>query len=260
MTFGDHLGDLARATGFLSRLPVPARYFQGHDGSLARAAGMFPLAGLVIGLGPGLMLLALSWINANPALTALIALITLTGLTGALHEDGLADSADAFGARGDHEHSLEIMKDSRIGVYGVLALLGSFSLKAVALTVLVSAAGGFAALMGICAAAAISRTALIWHWRHLPSARPGGVASSVGTPDEDTAKLVLGVGGVLFVVLASLCSGLLAALVALALVAAATVKWTAMVRARIGGHTGDTLGATQQIGETVSLTALALLL
>lgn len=260
MTFGDHLDDLARATGFLSRLPVPARFFKDHDGSLARAAGMFPLAGLAIGLGSGLVILALSWTGANPALTALIALITLTGLTGALHEDGLADSADALGARGGREHSLEIMKDSRIGAYGVLALLSAFSLKAVALTIVITVTGGWTALLLVCASAAISRTAMIWHWTRLPAARPGGVASSVGVPEEAAAKFAYALGGASFLILVAVSFGLIAALVSFVLIAAATQRWTALVRERIGGYTGDTLGATQQIAETVCLTTLALLL
>jgi adenosylcobinamide-GDP ribazoletransferase len=184
MQFGDYLDDIARAAGFLSRLPMPAHHFRDHDGTLSRAAAMFPVAGLLIGLGPGLLVWLLGALGANAALTALIALMVLIGLTGALHEDGLADSADAFGARGGREQMLAIMKDSRIGTYGVLALMISFSLRAVALTIITAATGGLNALLLLLAVAAISRTAMVWHWSALALARTDGVAAAVGAPES----------------------------------------------------------------------------
>lgn len=260
MQFNDHLDDIARATGFLSRLPMPARYFDGHDGSLSRAAGMFPLAGLVIALCPGLVVVALSWLGANTALTALIALIVLIAVTGALHEDGLADSADALGARGGRDHMLSIMKDSRIGAYGVLALMASFSLRAVALTIILSVAGGWNTFLVLLAVAAASRAAMAWHWNELPPARHDGVAVAVGAPDTPAVKLAVGLGIGLFALLTLFSTGLIPTVLGLGLIALAAWQWTGTVRARLGGHTGDTIGATQQITETVSLAALALLL
>ncbi|MCY0147396.1 adenosylcobinamide-GDP ribazoletransferase [Hoeflea sp. G2-23] len=258
MQFNDHLDDIARATGFLSRLPMPARYFDGHDGSLSRAAGMFPIAGMVIALCPGLVVLALSWLGANTALTALIALIVLIAVTGALHEDGLADSVDAFGARGGRDQMLSIMKDSRIGAYGVLALMASFSLRAVALTIILSVAGGWSTFLILLAVAAASRTAMAWHWNELPPARHDGVAVAVGAPDTQAVKRALGLGGGLFVLLVLVSIGLVPALLGLGAIALAVSQWTTIVRQRLDGHTGDTIGATQQITETVSLAALAL--
>ena len=93
MQISDYIDDIARATGFLSRLPMPARHFEGHDGSLARASGMFPAAGLLIALCPGLVVLVLSAFDAHAALTAVLALMVLIGVTGALHEDGLCGPA-----------------------------------------------------------------------------------------------------------------------------------------------------------------------
>jgi len=259
MQFNDYLDDIARATGFLSRLPMPARHFTDHDGSLSRASGMFPIAGLIIALCPGLVLLILSMFNANAALTVLIILTGLVCLTGALHEDGLADSADAFGARGGREHMLEIMKDSRIGTYGVLALMMSFALRAIALTIILSVIGGWNTFLLLLAVAAASRAAMVWHWNTLPAARHDGVAASVGAPEEGAWKLALLFGGVLFIVLVALSSGLISALLSLAILIAAAQQWTSLVRTKLGGHTGDTIGATQQIAETLCLTTLALL-
>jgi adenosylcobinamide-GDP ribazoletransferase len=260
MQISDYLDDIARATGFLSRLQMPARHFDGHDGSLTRASGMFPAAGLIIGLCPGLLVLMLSMLNANAALTAIVALVCLIGVTGALHEDGLADSADAFGARGGREHMLEIMKDSRIGTYGVLVLIISFALRAVSLTIILSVLGGWSTFLMLLAVAAASRAAMVWHWNALPPARQNGVAASVGAPDDNARTVALVSGAILFIALVTLTSGLVPALLGLALLAAAASQWTSIVRAKLNGHTGDTIGATQQITETVCLTALALLL
>ena len=260
MQISDHIDDLVRATGFLSRLPMPARHFEGHDGSLSRAAGMVPMAGLVIALCPGLLVLLLSYADANAALTAILALMVLIGVTGALHEDGLADCADALGARGGRDKMLDIMKDSRIGTYGVLALLISFSLRAVALTIIVSMAGGFGAFLVLLAVASVSRAAMVWHWNTLPPARSNGVAAAVGAPEASAATLALVSGSAVFLVLVAFTAGIVPALAGLALLALAAKQWTGRVRERLGGHTGDTIGATQQIGETVCLTTLALLL
>lgn len=260
MQFGDYIDDVARAAGFLSRLPMPARHFTDHDGTLSRAAGMFPVAGLLVALGPGLFVWGLMALNANAAITALLTLMLLIGLTGALHEDGLADSADAFGARGGREHMLAIMKDSRIGAYGVLALMISFALRAVALTIITAAAGGLSGLLLLLAIAAVSRSAMVWHWSALPLARTDGIAAAVGAPDSATSKRAILIGGALFLLLASLATGPVVAAIALGVMAATAWQWTGAVRARLGGHTGDTIGATQQITETAGLATLALLL
>lgn len=260
MQFNEQLDDIARATGFLSRLPMPARHFSGHDGSLSRAAGVFPVAGIVIALCPGLVVLLGSWFGANAAMTALLALIVLIGVTGALHEDGLADAADAFGARGGRDQMLAIMKDSRIGAYGVLAIVTSFALRAAALAIILSVSGGWNTLLILLAVAAVSRAAMVWHWDQLPPARRDGVAASAGAPDGGAARLALISGGLIFLALAALAAGMVAAVFGVAVVALAAWQWTSLVRDRLDGHTGDTIGATQQITETACLATLALFL
>jgi len=259
MQISDYLDDIARSTGFLSRLPVPAHYFNDHDGSLSRASAMFPAAGIVIALCPALVVLILSMFGANAAMTSLLALMLLIGVTGALHEDGLADSADAFGARGGRPHMLEIMKDSRIGTYGVLALMVSFALRAIALTIILSVFGGWYTCLLLLAVAAISRASMVWHWNELPPARQDGVAASVGAPDDSAKSLALTSGGILFFAIAGFAIGWIAAILALVIMAVAAHQWTSIVRKRLGGHTGDTIGATQQITETACLATLALL-
>jgi adenosylcobinamide-GDP ribazoletransferase len=93
----------------------------------------FPAAGLVVGAIIGAVLVLVTWLGAPAAVAAPIAVAAGLLVTGALHEDGLADTADGFGGGATAERKLEIMRDSRIGTYGVLALIAGLALKAVAI-------------------------------------------------------------------------------------------------------------------------------
>ncbi|PWW04519.1 cobalamin-5'-phosphate synthase [Hoeflea marina] len=260
MNHSDLLDDIARSAGFLSRLPMPSRHFAGHDGQLSRAVRMFPVAGLLIALPAALLTALLAGLGANPALTALLALGVLIGVTGALHEDGLADSADAFGAGGDRTRMLAIMKDSRIGSYGALALILSLALRAVSMTILIAVLPWWLSALVILAVAAASRAAMVWHWDDLRPARENGVAVSVGEPEGDAARLAVGIGAAVLVLTGALAHTLVASLLTLGVAAAVTYGWSRLAEARIGGHSGDTIGATQQLTEIAALATLALLL
>lgn len=253
----DFVADLARSLGFLSRLPIPSRFFEGYDGTVSRAVRAFPLAGLVLALPAALLLwLLLEW-EAEPLLAALIALSVMTLLSGALHEDGLADTADGFGGGRDSDNVLSIMKDSRIGSYGVIALILSYGLRAGALA---SLAHGSLALpaLGLLAAATLSRALMVAHWHVLPPARAGGVAAGAGSPEAGARNVALASAALACLILLLPAIGLLPILVALALAGLAVTGFTRHARGRIGGHTGDTIGAAQQAGEIVFLIALAL--
>jgi Cobalamin-5-phosphate synthase len=258
MHLSDFTDDLARAIGFLSRLPMPGHFFEGHDGRLGRTVRVFPLAGLVVALPAAVLIFLLSVLDANSALTALLALAATVLVTGALHEDGLADCADAFFSGKPRERILEILKDTTIGVYGALALVFSVALRGVALTIVIAACTPANAAFAVLAAAALSRGAMVWHWHSLPPARSHGVAASVGSPEDGAMAFALGVGGLFGLISALLVGGLLAAIVTLAAVYGAVHGWTTFVRARLGGHTGDTIGAAQQFAETAFLVLLAL--
>jgi adenosylcobinamide-GDP ribazoletransferase len=247
-------------------VPVPSRFFEGHDGSVSRAVRAFPLAGLVLAMPSALLLwLLLEW-EAEPLLAALIAIAIVTLLSGALHEDGLADASDGFGGGRDREHILSIMKDSRTGSYGVIALILSFSLRATALASLAGdtepdhtgAALPALPALALLAAAALSRALMVAHWEALAPARLGGVASGAGKP-EPVARTFALVSAVLICIVLLLSSvGLAPLLFALVLAAVAAYGVTRFADEKIGGHTGDTIGATQQAGEIVFLVALAL--
>lgn len=258
MNFQDYLDDIVRSVGFLSRIPMPGRFFVEHDGSLSRAVRAFPLAGLLIALPSAALFATLLAGRADPMLSAFLALALNALLTGALHEDGLSDTADGIGGGKDRESALRIMKDSRIGAYGAVALILSFAIRGAALAAVASVVTPTIAGLALLGVAALNRAAMVWHWSLLPPARADGVAASAGEPEEAATTVALASGGILALVLMWPAMSFLATLFAIALAAALTWGFTRYISARIGGHTGDTIGAVQQLTEILSLSALAL--
>lgn len=189
-------------------------------------------------------------------MVAFLSLVLLALVTGGLHEDGLADSADGlFGGR-DREHALTIMKDSRIGSYGVIALVISFGLRASALAALGALGSAWLAPIALMAAAAFSRSLMIWHWAHLPPARSGGTAVAVGQPEAQARLVALATGTALTLPLLAFGVSIGTLVLSLALASGAALLFTNFAKRKIGGHTGDTIGATQQITEMALLCAL----
>jgi len=240
-----HPRDPLRALVLLTRLPVA-----GADGQRgAASAWAWPVAGLVVGgLAGGLAWLALL-VGFTPAMAAGLALGAGMVMTGALHEDGLADCADGFWGGHAVERRLEIMKDSRIGAYGVLALIFTTGLRWLALTALIEAGALWAAVL---VPATLSRAAMAGVMATLPFAREDGLARHVGSP-ATTAT------GVAFVLAALATVGLsgIAGVAAIVATAGAAIGVTMLARAKIGGQTGDVLGATQQLSDLSALLALA---
>lgn len=234
---------------------MPDRFFRGHDGTISRAVRAFPVAGLIVAALPALVLLLLQFGDA--LLVSLLALALMTLLTGALHEDGLADTADGLGGGRDKDHALLIMKDSRIGAYGVVALVLSFGLRAAALAALFRQ-DAVAAALGIIAVASVSRALMVAHWRALPSARESGVAASAGFPEDGARNVALFTGAAIALVLLVPVLGLPKVLLSLIAAALAGFGFTRFAARKLGGHTGDTIGATQQLSEIAMLATLAL--
>ena len=240
------LRDMPLALSLLSRLPVPLRRFDRG----ARAAWAYPLAGLVLGgmaALAGLMALAL---GLPTPLVALIALALPIILSGAMHEDGLADTADGLWGGWTLARRLEIMKDSHIGSYGVIALILSLGARAVALWLLYEA-GPAAATVAILAAALLSRAMMPLVMCALPHARATGLSQAQGRPPRTTALLGLVIAAALALWLTGAAG--LGALIAAGLVTGAMAL---TARAKIGGQTGDILGATQQLAEIAVLVCL----
>lgn len=242
-------GDIVEALALLTRLPLPAQAGQQPEHRGARAAWAWPLAGVAVALLAGLVGWAALALGLPAALAAGLILATQIAATGALHEDGLADSADGLWGGQTRARRLEIMKDSRIGSYGVLALVLSLGLRWGALAAISGAGGLFAPLV---AAAVLSRAPMAVLMAAMPNARGAGLAQSVGRPGQDGATLgVLLALGLAFIALGA---GVLAPLFWAAL---ATIALAAIAREKIGGQTGDILGATQQVAEIAALLALA---
>jgi len=251
--------ETARAISFLSRLPVADRFFAGHDGSLRRTVAAFPLAGFVIALPAALILVILSVSGADPVLVALLVITLQIMLTGALHEDGLSDTADGLGGGRGREKALAIMKDSRIGTYGALALILTVAIRVATVAILIGEMPPLAAGLSWLAAAVLSRTLMVWHWSSLPAARPDGVASAAGKPDPDATRTAFTLGATLTAVLCLSALPVHAALLGAVFGTGIVAAFTTHVRNRLDGHTGDTIGASQQLCEIAFLLTLAII-
>jgi adenosylcobinamide-GDP ribazoletransferase len=236
------LADLRAALTLLTRIPAG-----GDARGAAAAAWAWPLAGLAVG-GPAALL---GWgaVEAGfaPGLAAALTLAALVVLTGALHEDGLADCADGFWGGWDRARRLEIMRDSRLGSYGALAL----AVTCLARWALLEAALADGAGWAVAAAAAASRAPMAWLMAALPPARADGLSRAAGRPSPRGVALAALLGAALL-----LPAGPLPALLAVALAGAATLGWARLARAKIGGQTGDVLGAGQVLAEIALLAAL----
>lgn len=259
-TPGELIGETARAIGFLSRLPIPPRFFSEDDGPLSATARTFPLAGLLIALPSALLIAAFAAAGVSALVGGALVVAVQVAMTGALHEDGLADAADGLGAGRDRERTLAVMKDSRIGTFGAIALMLTLLLRAAAFAAIVAHGDPLAAAFAVLGLAAASRAAMVWHWQALGPARKDGVAAGAGTPDETATNWAIGTGVAIVVLCLLSAFGALAGVVALTAIAVATALFTRHVDVRIGGHTGDTIGAAQQIAELAGLVALVLCL
>ena len=245
--------DPLAALALLTRLPLPGARVATAARRGAAAGWAYPLAGAVAGAGAGLVLVMAAALGLGAGPAAGLALAAAVIVTGALHEDGLADAVDGLWGGWTPERRLEIMKDSRIGSYGVLALVLSLILRWSCLSALAAVSPGGAAL-ALVAVGAASRAALLLPFAVLPPARPGGLAARTGRPRP--ATVVAGWAVAAAVALATLGPAGLAVLAAAAL---ATLAATAIARVKIGGQTGDILGATQQLAEIAGLVTLAAL-
>lgn len=252
------------AITLLTVLPVPARA-QRHLGAreVAASAPFFPLVGAALGLvAGGVAYLAAE--RAGAALGAAVAVVLLAALTGALHLDGLADSADALGARGgSRERRLEIMRDSSTGAYGTAAIAGWFVLMVTAIAALPT---GLIAVV-LAWALALARALAVAHARLLPPARPEGLGAGfrMGGAALLGAAVMLALTGMGFAALpgdSGALSGpsaqVLGGAAVAALAAFLVVQFTA--RRLIGGRTGDTLGASISLVEVAAVLGAALAL
>jgi len=248
------LADVLTFLRFYARLPLGEGAHAPLD--FARMALALPIAGAVIGATGAAGLIVARICHFPMLVCALVAVAVLVLATGALHEDGLADIADGFGGGATRESKLAIMRDSRVGTYGALALCFSILLRVAALASLLERSVAIAAL-ALIFAGAVSRVAGLAPMMRLPPARADGLGATVAAPAREVwfralvASAAFGLGPWL----AGAGPGQIVVAIVAPIVAAALIA--NLARKQIGGYTGDVLGAAQQLAEIAILLSLS---
>jgi adenosylcobinamide-GDP ribazoletransferase len=245
----DILHDLKIAVQFCTRLPFgQGAAVEGVD--IARTAWAIPVAGALVGL-LGALAYALAYALGLPPLpSAALTLAATMMTTGCLHEDGLADTADGFGGGSTREKKLEIMRDSRIGTYGACALILSALARAGAIASLATPALVVPAVIAAHAAGRASMPIAMWL---VPSARTDGLSAGAGRVSRKNA----GIAGIIGLIALVFAFGLTVSFTVGLLLLVSVGGMARLCMKQIGGHTGDVLGAVEQLGEIIVLLAAA---
>jgi adenosylcobinamide-GDP ribazoletransferase len=240
------------ATTVLTRLPVAPRgdIAEPQEGAVAASSWAFPAVGAGIGFIAAAVMMLATVFGLHNAASALLGLVAAGLVTGAMHEDGLADTADGFGGGKTRDEKLAIMRDSRQGSYGIIALIVTIGLRAVALTAIGDPIGGALALI---AAHAASRATLAPALYLMHPARDDGLGATAGRPTLTATLVAVAIGAVVAIGMLGPLRGGVALLATAIAVGAAAV----LAQRQIGGYTGDVLGAFQQVGEIVMLLVAA---
>lgn len=244
--------DLVMALRFFSRLPTGDTPHEQPD--LGRIAMALPLASVVMGIGP-ILLLGGVWLGLPSYFAAALAVGAMVLIGGAMMEDSLADAADGLFGGATRERRLEILKDSRHGTYGVAALCLFLVLR-------VTAIGSVAAInplaaAGLWLAANIAgRSAALWVAVALPPARADGASASAGALPLSRFAIGAALAALLVFVIGAPASSLLGVILAVVVVALVALGWTGLCRRMVGGQTGDLIGAAAGLGEVAALTVL----
>ena len=245
--------DFIMAMRFFSRLPTGDSPHQPPD--LARIAMALPLASVAIGIGPVLLLIAGALAGLPSYFAAALAVGAMVIASGAMAEDALADAADGLFGGHSVERRLEIMKDSRHGTYGVAALCLFVLLRVTGLGA-VAAINPLAAGAIWLAASIAGRSGALWLAVVLPPVRRDGASATAGQVPRRSFAVGAVFAAVLLFLLAGPATSVLglgaAVLAALAMIAG----WTALCRRKVGGQTGDLIGALGALVEIAVLTAL----
>lgn len=244
----DWMDDLQICLMFLTRIPVPGGLALSHP-SLAQACRFFPVIGVLVGTIGAIVLAVADQLGLPQGASILLAIAVMVLVTGGLHEDGLSDTADGLGGGSNKNRRLQIMKDSRVGAFGVIALVLVICLKWAGLAALSIGPAALALFAG----AVISRGILPLFMRYLPPAKEDGLSADAGQPGFDRMALSLGI--TLIVAFISLGFWLtIGVAIVVTLITGAMSFW---VKVKIGGQTGDILGAFQQVAEVSVILILA---
>lgn len=239
------IASLRAALSFLTVLPVA-----NADGSPGARLGRayFPAIGALVGLGAGAVLVVVTALT-TPLLGAAAAVATLALLTGAIHLDGLGDSADGLLGRGDAVRRLEVMRDPRLGTYGITAIVVLLLLEVAAL----AGMSPVRALVALVVAGALSRYAALAVIAFVPYVRPIGLGVAAWDRSGRGLDLVVGTATLVLVALLDWRRASFAA----ALVALTAWIVVTLARRRLGGATGDICGATAELCQLAALLAFA---
>ena len=250
----DRLGDdLAMALRFFSRLPTGPAEHRAPD--LNRMAGGLGFASVLIGAGPAVLLAALAFLGLPPLVAAGFAVGASALVTGAMSEDALADAFDGLFGGATADRRLEIMKDSRHGTYGVLALVLAVLIRVAGLAsvVAVNPLAGAALLI---ATGVLARSAGLWMAVALPAARTGGASATAGRLGARPFWVGMGLSAVIGFALAAPFTSVLAFGLAAAAAAGVATLWVLLCRRLVGGQTGDLIGALIGLIELATLTVI----
>lgn len=241
--------DLASAFTLLTRLPTGWLAAGARADRLADAVWAFPVVGAVVGAIGGAVFWVCARLGMPPAVAAVWTLASMLLVTGALHEDGLADFADGLGGGRTRERKLEIMRDSRIGTFGGLALMLSLAARGTALATLAQPSRVAVALI---VAAALGRGAIGVLLLTSAPARPDGLAAELRASRFGRTALAPGIA--VTVTFALLPFGAAFGATVAALMSALAIAWIA--HRQLGGYTGDVLGAAVVVTECAVLSLI----
>ena len=239
------LGELRIALVFLTVLPIRLRPADLGFG-VSHAVRAFPLAGLAVGGTAAATFVLADFAGLAPLIAAFVTLAAAAIVSGGLHEDGLADTVDGLSGGRTRERRLAIMRDSSIGAHGALALILSVGLRASAISYTGATLDTACALIG---AAVASRTAIVPVMYLLPPARADGASAAAGTPHRSRAADSVAIGILLAALALAPVLQPLTILLVIAGAAAAAAIPAFWAQRRLGGQTGDVLGAVQQCAE-----------
>ncbi|MCA0273355.1 MAG: adenosylcobinamide-GDP ribazoletransferase [Proteobacteria bacterium] len=242
----DPVSELRLAFSLLTRLPVGS--LKGEVPAMAETGWAWPIVGAAVGAVMAAVCGAALWLGLPPVMAAFLALAAGALVTGGMHEDGLADVADGFGGGRDRARKLEIMRDSRVGSYGVIALVLAIGFRAAGIA---EAAEAGAAPLALIALGAASRAGLPLALALMPPARSDGLGRAAG------AAMAPALVALLLGAVALLGFGPGAALAVALTMALAGLVLAALAMRQIGGQSGDVLGAMQVVTECAGWAALA---
>ena len=239
-----NIKNIVRAISLTTRIPVNPDFIN-HTDSKTDTSWAYPIVGIILAIPISILGYILLTLGFDSGVISAVLIITLIFLTGAMHEDGLADTSDGFWGGWNGDARLEIMKDSRIGAYGVIALIFSFLLKWYCLKLITDENFLFTAVIVSCT---LSRSLMTFYMWATPNAKDSGLSFDAGNP-EDISAITASLIGIIITLLFMGLTGVFLLLLSFSIV------WLLRLLSlkKINGRTGDTIGAVQQISDITIL-------